>query len=537
MGEMPDVEMNGAAPDEHAQQPRQLPGRNVRLTIYREIVGVNPPPTLDGGIAKRPAENKGLYRRTVQAESKIRLQYYLCAAIFNTCFLLQIVVAAALTALGAANGPHLAVTVLGAVNTIIAGILTYLKGQGLPNRLRQYQSELRKVREYIEERERDFSRPDCQLNLDHEIAIIYRMYEAVRQNQEDNFPDTYHNFTTGNGTKPAATPGAQTPPMKHVDAIPDEKATANAPQVEVTATEVTPGLSDRASNRNSAHVPADANAHSSAKPPDVSGGYQTTGKPADLGYDGRPSSLDIKAAANEKSSAPYVGLRHVSGGIPSERRRSSIERLSNTQSRPTRAEPPAAARGRPNSMPSRRTSTDVPAAARERSSQRNSVYVPAERPMAQTGRSSNRNSGHDYMSIERSAALNPSGRTSNRNSPYILPERSTAQHDNLPNLDIDRTYAARPSAPIPSGQSSNRNSAYTPQGPPLAVDESIPGPANRDPPTEIDESQSEGSTSGNAGLAALSRRNSTTPIKQFFAQKHQKDSQTKYETEAAYNQK
>ena len=48
----------------------------------------------------------------------------------------------------------MAITVLGSVNTVIAGGMAYLKDQGLPERLVQYANDLRKVREYLEERER-----------------------------------------------------------------------------------------------------------------------------------------------------------------------------------------------------------------------------------------------------------------------------------------------------------------------------------------------------------------------------------------------
>ena len=113
------------------------------------------------------------------------------ASIIEASFLSQIVVAATLTALGAADASYIAITVLGSVNTVIAGIQTYLKGQGLPNRLRQYEFGLRKLREYIEDRERDFSHADCTLNVDHEIADIADMYKAVRQTAEDNTPDNY----------------------------------------------------------------------------------------------------------------------------------------------------------------------------------------------------------------------------------------------------------------------------------------------------------------------------------------------------------
>ncbi len=514
---VPNIEMNTAAlVDEKPQQPLQKPRQTIQLTVFREIVGINPTPALGLGSSKRPAQNKGVYRRTCQAESKARLQYYACAATFNTCFLLQIVVAAALTAIGAAKGPHIAVTVLGAVNTVIAGILTYLKGQGLPNRLRQYQSELRKVREYIEERERDFSRLDCKLDLDHEIAIIWRLYEAVRQNNEDNFPDTYHNFTGANGTKPAGTPEAPTPPTKQIDVVPGEKATANVPQVEVTATEVPSGLSDRSSNRNSVHVPLDANETLLEKPQGISGGHSGIGDVANR-Y-GRPSSMDIEMAAIGNPVAPYTGLRHMNGAISSGRPASSIERSPNRHSRHASTERPAVLRDRPNSMTGRNTSLDIPAGPKDTSSHRNSAHSPAERPAAPSGRSSNRNSGYEHTPAlaERPTAPNPSGSSSNRNSAHMPTERPGIPSDTMSNLNTEYAYTERPAAPTPSGHSSNRNGAHLqPEQPPMP-DGSVPHFDNRNVPTEMPRVQSEGSPNGNVGLAALSRRNSTTPVKQFY---------------------
>ena len=77
--------------------------------------------------------------------------------------------------------------ILGSANTVIAGGMTYLKGQGLPERLMQYANGLRKVREYIEERERQLMRPDCKLDVDRDARIILRTYEAVRQKAEDSY--------------------------------------------------------------------------------------------------------------------------------------------------------------------------------------------------------------------------------------------------------------------------------------------------------------------------------------------------------------
>ncbi|KAL8950930.1 MAG: hypothetical protein Q9222_003052 [Ikaeria aurantiellina] len=141
--------------------------------------------------ANHCARNQGIYARIIYEERKSTYQYHLMSTIINVSFLGQIIVAATLTALGAAGGPHLAITILGSANTVIAGVQTYLKGQGLPNRIKQYQFGLRKLREYIEDRERDFSHEACKLDVDHVIADVSAMYQAVRQTAEDNTPDTY----------------------------------------------------------------------------------------------------------------------------------------------------------------------------------------------------------------------------------------------------------------------------------------------------------------------------------------------------------
>ncbi|KAL8894220.1 MAG: hypothetical protein Q9192_004506 [Flavoplaca navasiana] len=162
-----------------------------KLIKFRHMTGIDTPPTLHNKDPKRASRNLGIYTRIVYEERKCTGQYYLISSIINTAFMGQIIIAATLTALGAANGSRLAITILGSCNTVIAGVQTYLKGQGLPNRLKQYQFGLRKLREYIEDRERDFSNEGCKLDVDHVIADVSAMYQAVRQTAEDNTPDTY----------------------------------------------------------------------------------------------------------------------------------------------------------------------------------------------------------------------------------------------------------------------------------------------------------------------------------------------------------
>lgn len=145
-------------------------------------------------------------------EVKAKRQYKVFSTLISTCLGLQIIVAAALTALGAANGSHSAVTVFGAINTVIAGFLTYLKGSGLPNRMKYYQHEWAKVREYIEQRERDLSYTHDYIDVHEEVNIIRRMYEEVRADVENNIPDRF--VSTGHlRNQPIMTnPG---PPLAH----------------------------------------------------------------------------------------------------------------------------------------------------------------------------------------------------------------------------------------------------------------------------------------------------------------------------------
>lgn len=160
---------------------------NAKLIKFRNLVGIQSAWTVTPG---RPAPNPGIYKRIVDEESKAHFGFLLTTYIVNSFFLLQIILGAALTALGAAGGPSVAVTVLGATNTIVAGILTYLKGQGLPARLEQATHLLRTLREHIEERERELTEPDSLLDVDEIVQSIVQMYKEVRQTAEDNAPGT-----------------------------------------------------------------------------------------------------------------------------------------------------------------------------------------------------------------------------------------------------------------------------------------------------------------------------------------------------------
>ncbi|KAE8376039.1 hypothetical protein BDV26DRAFT_305825 [Aspergillus bertholletiae] len=150
----------------------------------------------------RDATDK-LYKKLVQEESSEWWQYRLVSTFFNALAIVQVMVGATITALGPFGGQHLiAITVLGAVNTVIAGFIALLKGRGLPQRPRKNMLELRRVREYIEQkrtmlqyRNKRFSRDEVDSLLDD----VMRRYDLAEEIIETNQPDTYTTSTESTG--------------------------------------------------------------------------------------------------------------------------------------------------------------------------------------------------------------------------------------------------------------------------------------------------------------------------------------------------
>ena len=159
---------------------------NDKLLVFRSLTGIDTVPALRFGHAARTAPNIGIYSRIVRSERSAGRRHRIFNWLVNACLGIQIIVAAILTSLGAANGPRAAVTGFGAINTIIAGILTYLKGSGLPDRYKYHQNEWKGVREYIEQREREFCLAGCPLDVQEEAQIVEEMYRAIKVELEAN---------------------------------------------------------------------------------------------------------------------------------------------------------------------------------------------------------------------------------------------------------------------------------------------------------------------------------------------------------------
>lgn len=72
----------------------------------------------------------------------------------------------------------------------------FSRRKSLTSRLSSYQTEWKRVREFIEQRERDFGRPGCDLDLYGVVAMVEKMYDEVKMDLEASTPDRFAGFSS-----------------------------------------------------------------------------------------------------------------------------------------------------------------------------------------------------------------------------------------------------------------------------------------------------------------------------------------------------
>lgn len=172
-------------------------GSSHKRDIHQEfclLVGV--PPSNGPKNAPHPAGFKRtLYGRAIHKRDAQNATYLFTAALSNTLLLTQVVLGAALTALGASESSHILITVFGALNTIIAGLVAYLKSRGQPMRARMFRDDLDRVVDEMENSEvmwlgiqqgvhgYDEIAIDDSVSVRSEVARLTRLLDkAVRSN-------------------------------------------------------------------------------------------------------------------------------------------------------------------------------------------------------------------------------------------------------------------------------------------------------------------------------------------------------------------
>lgn len=176
-----------------------------RLLIFRTLTGIDTVPVVSSsGHTIRSAANIGIYTRVIQHESNAKKLYTIVRVLASICLGLQIIMSAAVTALGAAGGSYNGITGLGACSTVTASIVAYIKGSGQPQKLKYGMSRWKMIREYIEQRERELCLAECDLDVYREVRIVEEMYQQVKD-------ELASDKNIGQGQQGASGGGAPTP--------------------------------------------------------------------------------------------------------------------------------------------------------------------------------------------------------------------------------------------------------------------------------------------------------------------------------------
>ncbi|PSS05125.1 hypothetical protein BD289DRAFT_449005 [Coniella lustricola] len=181
------------------------------LRVFRRAVGINSdlaPKSIRPGAAELGLhEPTGIYRKIIDEKRSRKTKHFVISWLLNFVHFAQIVIGATLTALGPnASRYTVPITVLGAVNTVIAGVLALLKGSGLPERLHKDETELHKLQEWIEETEALLATGIIGRDR-RDIGVLvesaFRKYNSAKMSVENNRPDNYvlDPGSTAHGTK------------------------------------------------------------------------------------------------------------------------------------------------------------------------------------------------------------------------------------------------------------------------------------------------------------------------------------------------
>jgi hypothetical protein len=159
-------------------------------------MGLRPPSKHDHDLLpKHITAPKGLYGTIHGRLSYINFKYRVFDIFTYFFLILQVFLSAIFIVLGSLTqvDSHIAIAVLGAVSTVVAGALALMKGQGLPNRLRQVRDDLRNV--LFEAEELYFDAASGRAVYYRDIRKLREDYLRVVEEARRNHPDTWNRTT------------------------------------------------------------------------------------------------------------------------------------------------------------------------------------------------------------------------------------------------------------------------------------------------------------------------------------------------------
>ncbi|KAK4962860.1 hypothetical protein LTR10_000487 [Elasticomyces elasticus] len=163
---------------------------------FYELMGMRQPVSKQEN-PRALAIRHGLYARIQSRFSYTQRKYRIFDVLTYGLLALQLALSATFIVLGslAKVESHVAIAVLGAVSTVVAGALALMKGQGLPNRLRQTRDGLRNVL---------FEAEELYWDVGADRPVFYKDIKKVREDflrvteeERRNHPDTWNATATG----------------------------------------------------------------------------------------------------------------------------------------------------------------------------------------------------------------------------------------------------------------------------------------------------------------------------------------------------
>ncbi|KZL71023.1 C6 transcription factor [Colletotrichum tofieldiae] len=177
------------------------------LLLFRRAIGINArsEPHDECNLEAGRATALGIYAATIAAHRRFRALRILVTVLVYTCHATQLVIGAVLTSMGPSAGIHrVGITVLGGVNTVVAGVLTWMKGQGMPDKLRRNETEFRRLQDWIEEMEALLMLGVVGGTRDEVgelITAAFRRWHFANERGEEGRAEDYRHEDEGEGRK------------------------------------------------------------------------------------------------------------------------------------------------------------------------------------------------------------------------------------------------------------------------------------------------------------------------------------------------
>ena len=173
---------------------------------FYELIGMKVP-NAQAKTSRNLEAAHGFYSQVCQEKRVVERKYRLYDMVILFLLVMQILLSAVFIVLGALNiDQHITIAVLGAISSVIAGVLALMRGQGLPNRLRMERDGLRKVILQADELYWDVG-AGREVTYEN-VKKIRDAYSAVLEDARRNHPDTWNSASLplAQGLTKAATP-------------------------------------------------------------------------------------------------------------------------------------------------------------------------------------------------------------------------------------------------------------------------------------------------------------------------------------------